>query len=437
MSSMDGVDYGPYRTEAEIGRGGMGVVYRARHVTTGERVALKTVIGAQSSLAASIRREIAALARLSHPGVVRIVDHGVERGTPWYAMELLAGPSLRSQLHAANALAATTPMGAGTASVERSTSATALEIGRALSIARRLCAPLSFLHGEGVVHADLKPENVILGDGEAPILMDFGLATTFAASLSRESLTDAGAVAGTVWYIAPEQLRGEALDARADLYALGCLLYELLTGEPPFVDAAAGEIVRMHLCVAPDPPSLRRGGSPEGSTTWCSRLLSKQPRTGLDTPTPWLPISPPSGRRTGCAHRVATLPLSGADDRTRGGSSLPPRRGRAALRGRGAFVLVEGERRQQDQVAMDAASEAAGQGCQVLTGACADVPEGERAPLAPLGKSLVVIADICREGGPATMAALLGPGARVTRSLRAGACGPRPRCSRPDRASHP
>src|SRR5262249_40550672 len=151
--------------------------------------------------------------------------------------------------------------------------------------------PLAFLHGEGIVHRDLKPENILLrvescephaaggelGSGAPlithhssliaspwPVLVDFGLVSQFAGEVSREALEVGGQAVGTLAYRAPEQMSGSLLDARADLYALGCILYELLTGRPPFLGASAAELCRAHLQADPAPPSRFVEGLPAG-----------------------------------------------------------------------------------------------------------------------------------------------------------------------------
>jgi serine/threonine protein kinase len=165
---------GPYRIEDVLGSGNMGIVYRARHHGTDQAVALKTVRAPREWNLQSIRREIRSLARLRHPGIVRILDEGVWDGLPWCAMELLDGTSLRvvCGAHAMSAL-------------------------DAMTVIRRLCVPLGFLHGEGVVHGDLKPDNVLLRPDGMPVLVDFGLASSFPGSVSREDLASGEDTGGT------------------------------------------------------------------------------------------------------------------------------------------------------------------------------------------------------------------------------------------------
>ena len=159
---------GAYRIERPLSAGGMGVVHRARHVERGDAVALKTVGTLEPRLLSAVRREIEALAQLRHPGIVRLLDHGTHRGAPWYAMELLEGPTLRDVRR---------PNSEGPPDRVRPIEPEPLD--RALRIADGICRALSYLHGEGFVHGDLKPSNVVLRDDGSPVLIDFGLMTRF------------------------------------------------------------------------------------------------------------------------------------------------------------------------------------------------------------------------------------------------------------------
>ena len=273
---------GPYRIAETIATGGMGVVYRARHVSTGELVALKTVAGTKPGTLGSIRREIGALLRVRHPGVVRLVGEGLQDGVPWHAMELLEGRPLRYHIEevwapfrradqfattraGANAWALTTPGVARAITGQRNVAAQpptivrppagGAELRASLSVVRRLCQTLAFLHGEGIVHGDLKPENVVLqGNDRKPVLVDFGIMRRFAGHAGREALELENDGAGTLAYMAPEQVRSTDIDARADLYAIGCILYEAVVGRPPFLDDDHGSLVEQLVGREPPPP---------------------------------------------------------------------------------------------------------------------------------------------------------------------------------------
>ncbi|MBI2571251.1 MAG: tetratricopeptide repeat protein [Candidatus Schekmanbacteria bacterium] len=291
--------FGSYCTAAVLGAGAMGIVYLARDVDTGQRVALKTVRLPDAAFLSGIRREIRALAQISHPGVVRIVAEGVQNGCPWYAMELLVGRTLR-QLFAAAPLsggasataswwtrllsgehAGALLASAAAVAVPRAEHADAERGPRSLRALRRLCATLAYLHGEGIVHRDLKPENVVLREDGTPVLVDFGLMWRLAGAPGREALGVEGAMIGTVEYMAPEQIRGDAVDARADLYALGCMLHEAATGEHPFARPSSFDTLRAHLH-EPIPVMVpRRPGIPEGLGDLVRRLLQKEPARRL------------------------------------------------------------------------------------------------------------------------------------------------------------
>ncbi|HVR29911.1 MAG TPA: serine/threonine-protein kinase [Thermoanaerobaculia bacterium] len=290
---------GPYRLLEPIGRGGMGAVYRAEHVETGLRVALKTVLVAHATELAAIRSEINALRRLTHPGIVRILDAGVEGAVPWYAMELLEGETLHgfqrgawsSWVDSFDDLIETAGTDAPTQQAHPSAShatrgmavrdgapAAAGKLPEALTLARRLCSPLAYLHELGIVHRDLKPANVFVRPDGRPVLMDFGLVSRWSAGGGRDVLEIAGTLAGTAAYMAPEQVRRERVDARSDLYALGCMLYELVAGRPPFCGHGVARTLEQQLTEAPEPPSSRVAGVPAGLDELVLRLLAKRPR---------------------------------------------------------------------------------------------------------------------------------------------------------------
>ncbi len=315
-------EIGPYRVLALIGAGGMGTVYRAVRSTGGQEVALKTLLVRGEPFVPAIRREISALAALSHPGIPRIVEVGSAAGAPWVAMEFIAGQPLsaiRKEVFAhhpdarrydtdgtvadspargaspANTTSGDTvpatagehargveqpwasdrpsPWGEGAAGADR--------LARVLDLGRKLCAPLAYLHGEGFVHRDVKPDNVIVTGSGSVVLVDFGLATAFGGRTARDTLNMASRPGGTVAYMAPEVIAGDTVDARADLYAMGCLLYELLTGRPPFFDRRVDAVLRAHLHRAPAPPSQRVGGLPAAIDDLVLRLLAKEPRDRL------------------------------------------------------------------------------------------------------------------------------------------------------------
>ena len=440
---------GRYRLLSVLGQGGMGIVYRASHVETGEAVALKTIRMARAGHLASIRREIHALARLRHPGIVRIVDEGVADGIPWYAMELLHGPTLRRQLAEECALGtsnvrtpmldtADDPSGTWTERLIAPSSGSAWDISTAslagadagpkdprlpavatwranLKLLHALCPSLAYLHGEGIVHRDLKPDNVLIRDGR-PVLMDFGLAARFAGAISRDQLDVDAALVGTVAYMSPEQGRGEAVDSRSDLYALGCMLYEVLTGRPPFIAGSVQDVLAKHQWEEPVPLARLRDDVPEEVDALVEQLLLKRP-----------------SERVGYVEDVArALERAGiaepsvADDVRRPPLFRPGFVGRRddlhALRAalprepRGSVVLVTGEMGiGKTRFVAELGREAQRAGTRVLAGECLPAVAGpgtpgaaRNRPLQPFRAILQSIGDLCRERGTDETERLLG-----------------------------
>lgn len=223
---------GRYRIEAELGKGGTGTVFRAVDLARGSIVAIKSLNPEWSSsteIRQRFEREARALASLEHPHIVRIVDSFVAGSTAYLVMDLLEGETLSQRLR----------RGGG------------LPLSTALVLERELLLALSYVHEQGIVHRDVKPANVFLevaGDGQDPSvrLLDFGLAKFVAPEAGDRVLTRAGQVFGTPSYMAPEQIAGQAADARADVYAAGIVLFEMLAGAPPF-RGADSEILRQHV----------------------------------------------------------------------------------------------------------------------------------------------------------------------------------------------
>lgn len=295
---------GPYQIHKEIARGGMGVIYLASSPEH-PRVALKTLELASASMLESLRREVHALARLRHPGIVQIVDHGqTDAGLPWYAMEWiehgvpLSGCALSPTETEAGSYLHLLTVGLGDVTLDLEDSAALapsaqvahLEAPRSkeamsqgLEQLHALCYTLAYLHGAGLVHCDLKPGNIVVRPDGRPVLIDFGLAASSGGQHGRESLQLDALRAGTPLYMAPEQILGEPLDARADLYALGCILYDVICGSPPFPQTAGTPtLLSLHLNEAPRLPSAFTPDLPPQLDTLVLRLLEKKPadRTG-------------------------------------------------------------------------------------------------------------------------------------------------------------
>ncbi|MBI2572004.1 MAG: protein kinase [Candidatus Schekmanbacteria bacterium] len=246
---------GTFVMDSEIGRGGMGVVYRG-HDVTGRLVALKAPLVADPERLQRFHLEARVLRRLNHPGVVAVLDHGDVNGWPYFVMEHVAGKPLTRALVRPSAAA---PEGDNEATRLPSEAADALGAAQAFARFRHLvcqhiaelCDALEHVHGQGLVHRDLKPGNVLVGAGGQVKLMDFGLVS---AASARLNLTVPGQLLGTIRYMSPEQISGQDVDPRTDLYSVGVLLYELLAGKRPFDADTFGPILLGHLQLAPPDP---------------------------------------------------------------------------------------------------------------------------------------------------------------------------------------
>jgi eukaryotic-like serine/threonine-protein kinase len=245
---MIGTTIGPYQVLAKLGEGGMGEVYRARDTRLNRDVAIKvlpTFFAGDPDRRARFEREAQAVAALSHPNVIAIFDTGVHDHQLYVVMELLAGGTLRERLASG-----------------------ALSVRKAVDIAAQIARGLGAAHGKGLVHRDLKPENIfLLDDGQVKIL-DFGLARQAAeadqaGAAQTVAATDPGTVMGTVGYMAPEQVRGQAVDARADVFAFGAVLYEMVSGLRAFQrDTPADTMTAILTQEPPELPGSRPDLSP-------------------------------------------------------------------------------------------------------------------------------------------------------------------------------
>lgn len=265
---------GAYIVTGVLGMGGMGIVYRARHEDTGCEVALKTVkMPWLASSLAMLRQEIDFLREAKHPRIVAIVDFDLHADEPWYAMELFEGHTLREY----NQRSWASPAGAPGAEGSARALAAGGRLVDTLRLFERLCEPVDFVHRGGLVHCDIKPSNVFLRSDTEPVLMDFGLASRARGTVGREALVVTGRLRGSLPYVAPEIIRGRIPDTRADLYALGCMLYESVVGTPPFASASGVEIIDMHLRRPPVPASQLAASVPPELDALLLRLLAKNP----------------------------------------------------------------------------------------------------------------------------------------------------------------
>jgi serine/threonine-protein kinase len=246
-----------YEVEGLLGRGGMGVVYKARHLRLNRRVALKMLLAgayAGPEVRARFAREAQAVAGLQHPNIVQVYDVAEHEGRPYFTMELVEGGSLSQRL-------------AGTPQPARQAAALAASLAEAVHAA----------HQGGIVHRDLKPANILLTPDGTPKIADFGLARHLEGGAG---LTQSGTPVGTPSYMAPEQARGmkQALGPAVDIYALGAILYELLTGRPPFRAETAAETTLQVIYHEPARPSRLNAKVPRDLETICLKCVHKSPQ---------------------------------------------------------------------------------------------------------------------------------------------------------------
>jgi serine/threonine-protein kinase len=235
---------GRYRVVAKLGEGGMGAVYRGEQISLKRAIAIKVLraeLSQNTQLVARFHAEAAAVAKLSHPNTVNIIDFGSDNGTLFIAMEFVDGASLREVVAREAPLAP----------------------ARALFVAQQIAASIADAHAHAIVHRDLKPDNVMLQTRgrhrDLVRVLDFGIAKLRDGSrATQQQMTMAGDVLGTPQYMAPEQIRGEPVDGRVDIYALGCILYEMVTARMPFEAPAITAMLGKHLVEPVVPPSVRR-----------------------------------------------------------------------------------------------------------------------------------------------------------------------------------
>ena len=249
---------GRYVLAEVLGTGGMATVWRAHDQVLGREVAAKVLspaYAADPGFLARFEREARHAAAVSHPRLVTVFDSGIDHGTPFLVMELVAGRTLRQVLDEAGALPA----------------------GQAVAVAAAVCEGLDAAHAAGLVHRDITPANIMLAGGEVKIL-DFGIARADGTKAG----TATGTVLGTAAYLSPEQAAGQPAGPRSDLYALGCVLFEMLTGGPPFTADSQVAVAYRQVHDDPGPPSARRPGLPASLGQITARLLAKDP---ADRPT--------------------------------------------------------------------------------------------------------------------------------------------------------
>jgi len=280
-----------YQVEHELGRGGMATVYLAHDLRHDRKVAVKVI---RSELAAGMGadrflNEIRLTATLQHPHILPLYDSGQAGQLLYYVMPYVAGGSLRARLEREGTL----------------------PIDEAVRIVEEAAGALDFAHRQGVVHRDVKPENVLLEEGHA-VVADFGVARAVGAARV-ERITQAGATVGTPDYMSPEACAGEdLLDGRADQYSLGCVFYEMLAGRPPFSGAGARAILARHLTATPEAVVALRPEVPPGIVRVLARALAKDPEDRYESLADFARAlrDPGEAEAQGAARTVAVLPFA-------------------------------------------------------------------------------------------------------------------------------
>src|SRR5215467_8149458 len=240
-----GTTLGKYRILAPLGQGGMARVYRAHQENLDREVAIKVLppwYAADRNFVERFNQEARLVARLSHPNIVTIHDFSEQDGHLYIVMQLVDGGTLKHLLDALRTGNQNSPGGTGAMDV--------LETNR---IFQQIASALAYAHEKGIIHRDIKPVNVLMDRANRPILSDFGIAKVLAGA---KDLTRPGAGVGTPEYMSPEQCKGEHVDRRADIYALGIMLYETLTGRTPFVGDNYHAIAHSHIYEEPPDPRL-------------------------------------------------------------------------------------------------------------------------------------------------------------------------------------
>jgi len=249
--------FGVYELLEEIARGGMGVVYKARQNTLNRTVAVKVILSGQLASAMEVKRflvEAEAAANLNHPGIVPVYEFGEFDGTHYFSMAYVDGPSLAGKV-----------------------ADQAVSPGEAVNLLIQITDAVHYAHGQGVIHRDLKPGNILLEKGVTPRIADFGLAKRIGEDAE---LTQTGTVMGSVYYMPPEQAAGriEDIGPASDIYALGAILYKLLTGRPPFQAASNYETIQQVIAQEPVRPRQLNPAIPRDLETICLKCLEKEPR---------------------------------------------------------------------------------------------------------------------------------------------------------------
>ncbi len=296
---------GPFEVLGLLGRGGMGAVYKARQLTLDRFVALKVLpesFAHDAAFVARFRREARSAAAVNHPNIIRVFDVAEDRGYQFIAMEVVEGESLAGLLKREGRLS----------------------LGRAVELITQVASGLAEAHAKGIVHRDIKPANILLDAEGVPKVADFGLAKREGVD---HSVTATGASLGTPLYMPPEVCKGQAADARSDLYSLGATFYHLLAGRPPFEAETSAALIYKHLQVDPEPLAQAAPGTPAEVCHIVHRLLRKSPAGRFQSASDLLAAL--SGAADTPARQVPVQAAAAPGDVTRtlpgavGGASLP------------------------------------------------------------------------------------------------------------------
>jgi ligand-binding sensor domain-containing protein/tRNA A-37 threonylcarbamoyl transferase component Bud32 len=260
MGDMVGRNFGPYRILDQVGAGGMATVYKAYHATMDRYVAIKVLpqhLARDPNFRARFQREARTIARLEHRYILPVHDVGEEDGIPYFVMRYTDSGDLNDLIRRKS-----------------------LSVARIAALVGQVAEALAYAHRQGIIHRDVKPANILISREGDPLLTDFGIAKIYEETLQ---LTSDGMMVGTPTYMAPEQLQGQPVDARTDIYALGVVLYQTLTGEPPFVAETPLAVALMHMYNPLRPPRQLNPNIPESIERIILRAMAKDPSDRFQT----------------------------------------------------------------------------------------------------------------------------------------------------------
>ncbi len=389
---MIGEAFGNYRVTAKLGEGGMGAVYLAEHTALGRRAAVKVLLPEHCKRQDLLDRffvEAKTAANLRHPALVEVFDYGVRPdGSAYLVMDCLDGESLGARL----------------ARVHR------LSAHDAVDVARQIAGGVGAAHGKGIVHRDLKPDNVFLvpdpegGPRERVKILDFGIAKLLGPPGGSKGATSTGMVLGTPLFMAPEQCRGAGtVDHRADIYSLGCILYMMLCGQPPFPYEGVGEILGAHLHEPVRPPRQIDATIPAALDAMVCRALAKDPaqrfQTMVELAAALAPMGPPSLALAGGVATAATGAAAAAGAGATGVAVVATTLGAAAgEQNRETELVRRPARRWWPWAAVIA-------GVVCVAGAVVALVSPSRTPALPAGPTLAQVPVVTTAREPARVAA--------------------------------